>query len=442
VVTITLLETFSPHIYTPQLFAAHANALREYLYDWRDHRQEEGKERDEDDSLSCSVLDNIEEFVRFTMVIRFNSVELQPPEKDGSGPGTNYGHGLFERACTMNHSCRPNCVWFTTQDGTSKEVRAITTIEIGEELTVDYVGNALDPTAQRRDDLLKSKGFICQCERCSAEHDDTRRFKCITSAETACTGAHFLHQPTYSSVPLLLNCGCCGAKATGEFVESVMKDEIALVQEINALDEAAEEACIVDVQERIERLEPPHKHHSLADKCYRLQGELYSILGDYRNAAEAYAKSIDCRIAILGAGYYNQATAFACEKLGDALKHVDVYEAEEAYKRSVRALEMMRGSAHSDPYAKCAMGKLLHVQNRRIHGLIENLPTEDCLKGIAAPPAGPPVTDFPCQLCGNPAMIPASSREDLSYCCEFHKKMHLAVVKEGCFCIEEEKTWD
>lgn len=376
------------------------------------------------------------------MVIRFNSVELQPPEKDGSGPGPNYGHGLFERACTMNHSCRPNCVWFTTQDGTCKEVRAISTIEVGEELTVDYVGNVLDPTPQRRDDLLKTKGFMCECERCSAESDDTRRFKCISSVDTSCMGAHFLHQPTYSSAPILLDCDHCGAKATHDYVQVVMEEEIALVHEINELDDAAEVACIVEVQDRVERLEPPHKYHSLADKCYRLQGELYSTLGEYRNAAEAYAKSIDCRIAILGPDYYNQATAFACEKLGDALKHVDVYEAEEAYKRSVRALEMMRGSAHSDPYAKCAMEKLLHVQNRRIHGDNDNLPKEECLKGIAAPPTGPPATDFPCQLCGNPAMIPASSRDDLSYCCEFHKRVHLAVVKDRCFFIEEEKSWD
>lgn len=342
----------------------------------------------------------------------------------------------------MNHSCRPNCVWFTTQDGTCKEVRAISTIEVGEELTVDYVGNVLDPTPQRRDDLLKTKGFMCECERCSAESDDTRRFKCISSVDTSCMGAHFLHQPTYSSAPILLDCDHCGAKATHDYVQVVMEEEIALVHEINELDDAAEVACIVEVQDRVERLEPPHKYHSLADKCYRLQGELYSTLGEYRNAAEAYAKSIDCRIAILGPDYYNQATAFACEKLGDALKHVDVYEAEEAYKRSVRALEMMRGSAHSDPYAKCAMEKLLHVQNRRIHGDNDNLPKEECLKGIAAPPTGPPATDFPCQLCGNPAMIPASSRDDLSYCCEFHKRVHLAVVKDRCFFIEEEKSWD
>ena len=82
------------------------------------------------------VLDHIEEFVRFTMVIRFNSVELNPPSDDGTGPGVDHGHGLFETACRMNHSCKPNCIWITSQDGKAKEVRAIETIEEGEELTI------------------------------------------------------------------------------------------------------------------------------------------------------------------------------------------------------------------------------------------------------------------------------------------------------------------
>lgn len=387
------------------------------------------------------IFANIEEFVQFTMVIRFNSVELQPPSVDGHGPGTNYGHGLFELACKMNHSCRPNCVWFTTQDGTCKEVRAISPIEAGEELTVDYVGNVLDPTPQRREDLLATKGFVCQCDRCAAEHDDTRRFKCISHDETNCAGFHFLDQPTYSSSPSLSDCSCCGSKATKEYTKTVMKEEIRLVREINELNEALDEDSIVKVQDRIEQLEPPHQHHSLADKCYQLQAELYSNRGEYQCAAEAYAKSLDCRINILGTDYYSQGTAFTIEKLGDALKHVNVEEAEEAYKRAVRCLEIMRGAADEDPYVKCAMKKLLIVQNRRYH--VDDLPKDGTLKGISDVGLENPTTsDFSCQLCGNPAMIPSASRDALSYCCEFHKRVHYANVKKSCGLIEEEKSWD
>jgi len=443
----------------------HANAIRDYLHHYREKMlspssidDEETKCKDEVDGESCdenatqsalrNLLENIEEFIKLTMVVRFNAVELQPPSDDGTGPGTYFGHGLFEMACKINHSCKPNCIWKTTQDGTSKEVRAIATIEEGEELTLDYCGNILDPTPQRRDELLATKGFVCHCDRCAAAHDDTRRFKCLTADETGCTGAHFLDQPTYSCTPSLSPCSRCGTVATESQVESLMRDEVKLVHEINALDKAADEYCIVEVQDRIENLtyKIPHPHHSLADKCYRLQGELYSVMGQYRWAAEAYAKSIDCRIAIMGNDYYSQATAFTCEKLGEVLEHVNLKESETAYQRTVRSLEMIRGDAQTDPYAKCAVKKLLAVQNRRIHEEDKDLPQDTSLEGIAEPDGGPPDTSFPCQLCGNPSMIPASSRDaQRSYCSKYHKKAHLAVLKSDPYCVlleNEEKTSD
>ena len=368
------------------------------------------------------ILDHIEEFVQFTMVIRFNSAELQPPAQDGNGPGIIYGHGLFETACKMNHSCKPNCVWFTTQDGRSKEVRAISTICIGEELTVDYNGSSLDATPQRRDEIFQAKGFLCECERCAADRDDTRRFKCINPH---CTGAHFLEQPTYSTKPRLLDCNRCGASATVYYLQKVMKDEIALVHEINEINAVADREGISSVGDRIRRLDPPHKYHSLAEKCYQLQGELYSDQRQYRVSAEAFAKAIHCRTSILGMDYWSQATAFTCEKMGDVLKHVNLGEAEEAYRRTVRALELMRGSAHTDPYTKCAMQKLLAVQNtRRTRSGNCILPQEECLNGIADAPEGPPTTDFPCQLCGKPSMLSTLSRDTVSYCCDFHRRIH------------------
>jgi len=413
----------------------HAKALRSYLHHHR--KKAENMEIDangQDSELTPSgryILNNIEEFIKFTMVIRFNSVELQPAAQDGNGPGANHGHGLFEIACRMNHSCKPNCVWFTTQDGKSKEVRAISTIGKGEELTVDYSGNALDATPARRDDILQTKGFLCNCERCGAGHDDTRQFRCITHPSSGCSGVHFLNQPTYADTPHLLDCTSCGAGATEDYLYEVMKKEIALVREINEVDAIAEIDGLEAVSDRIQRLCPPHEYHSLAEKCYLLQGELHSVLGEYKLSAEAYAKALDCRISILGANYLSQATAFTCEKMGDALKHVNIEEAEEAYRRTVRVLELMRGGAHTDPYAKCAMEKLLTVQNTRTRRSSDNLPQEECLRGIADAPDGPPITDFPCQLCGKPSMVPAAiTKSNRSYCCNFHERMHRHAVTE------------
>lgn len=175
-----------------------------------------------------------------------------------------------------------------------------------------------------------------------------------------------------------------------------MAQEIGLVREINELNAISEANGIVSVKDKICDLDPPHKYHSLAEKCYQLQGELHSALGNYKLSADAYAKAIESRNSILGTDYWSQATAFTCERMGDALKYVDIEEAEEAYRRTVRTLQLMRGGAQSDPYTKCAMEKLLIVRNSRTCSDSDDLPREECLKGIADAPDGPPsVTDFP-----------------------------------------------
>ena len=99
----------------------HAHAIREYLWNKYEEKKEEEKL---DEDFDKGILDHIEEFTRFNMVIRFNSVELCPPSADGSGPGDDLGHGLFETACRINHSCKPNCVWLTTPDGKAKSDKA------------------------------------------------------------------------------------------------------------------------------------------------------------------------------------------------------------------------------------------------------------------------------------------------------------------------------
>ena len=434
----TILDRFDPQIWTDWCFfrtqptslkqkilgmytemdCLHAVWLMDYLTKKVQLKEEE---KIDDQEFDGSILSNIEEFVRFTMVIRFNSVEMQPPSEDGSGPGTDYGHALFETACKMSHSCKPNCVWHTTLDGRHKEVRAIATIEKGDELTIDYVGNKLDPIITRRALLLQSKGFLCKCNRCAAINgDDTRRFKCINSATTGCHGVHFLHQPMASDSPELLPCTYCGTKSTEAYKDVQLKNESSLADEINELDRIACEGRRLDVSERIERLNPPHDLHSLADKCYMIQGELYSQRGDYRSAAAAYSKQIECRFAILGDDYYNESTAFCLERLGDVLKHINLAEAEEAYKRVVRTLQMMRGL---DPYSQCAITKLLDVQSRRATVQNEIL-EKDSLHGIASHRSGPPTTDFPCELCGNASCVKSECSMRVNYCCEDHLRVH------------------
>lgn len=405
----------------------HAEATRDYLM----RKKQESQEEKLDEDFDKGILRHIDDFVRFNMVIRFNSVELNPPAEDGSGPGTNFGHGLFETACRMNHSCKPNCVWITTQDGLAKEVRAIKPIQEGEQLTIDYVGETTEPIPQRRRELLLTKGFTCKCDRCSADYDDTRRFRCANRERTACDGVHFLVQPDLSAVPELLDCSRCRVAASDDYLKTMLEKETSLVREINALN--TRELDEAESEKRIQQLDPPHSHHCLAEKCYELQGDLYSGRGDYKEAAEAYAKQLRCRTAILGEDYQNQASAFCCERLGDALRHVNLEEAEEAYKRTVRHIHVLRGGI-ADPYARCAVEKLMDVKHRRALSDPDNLPKLDAVEGIIAslPDPVPDSPDAPCNMCGNPSVIFVKNcGNNHQYCCQQHRELHCSILSTG-----------
>ncbi|CAJ1966483.1 unnamed protein product [Cylindrotheca closterium] len=411
-----------------------ADAIRQHLNETVEkkqgqHRECEGTKLDEDDSRRDDVLQNIEDFIKLAMVIRFNGVELCPPSDDGLGPGTDYGFGLFEVACKMSHSCRPNCAWMTEPDGASKQIRAITKIQAGEELTVDYIGQPLSPTHERREELLHSKGFLCNCVRCSnILGDDTRRFPCMCQSTTTCQGVHLVHQQLASSIPRLLPCSVCNNLATDDYTERMLEEESRLqkvIEEIKLVaDEGGNGYQLQSMTKQIEELNPPHSCHSLAEKCYQLQSDYYNQVGEYKLAAEACYKQIGCRVGILGEGHLCQGTAFCNERLGDVLQYVNVEEAEEAYKRSVRELLVMRGGA-PDPYSKCALSKLLNVQSTRIRIELDHLPHDRCLKGIADAPYSAP---YPCVVCGNGCTVLGEKLEGARYCCEEHQQMHLSMV--------------
>lgn len=75
------------------------------------------------------------------------------------------GDGLFLTFSRINHSCEPNAVWDTGRNGGVMEVRAKSTIEPGEEITISYIGQIDKPVEERRK-VLRRWGFECQCKKC------------------------------------------------------------------------------------------------------------------------------------------------------------------------------------------------------------------------------------------------------------------------------------
>uniref|UniRef100_A0A3B5LYU1 SET domain-containing protein n=1 Tax=Xiphophorus couchianus TaxID=32473 RepID=A0A3B5LYU1_9TELE len=69
----------------------------------------------------------------------------------------------------MNHSCSPNVI--VTYKGTVAEVRAVQEINPGEEIFDSYI-DLLYPTEDRRERLLESYFFMCQCTECTTRSKD------------------------------------------------------------------------------------------------------------------------------------------------------------------------------------------------------------------------------------------------------------------------------
>ncbi|KAG8467163.1 hypothetical protein KFE25_000479 [Diacronema lutheri] len=80
-----------------------------------------------------------------------------------------FADGVFPEASRFNHSCRPNCLFFTRR-GTPAElvIVAAEPVSAGEELTISYLPESRWhlPTDQRRLLLGRQYAFRCACRRC------------------------------------------------------------------------------------------------------------------------------------------------------------------------------------------------------------------------------------------------------------------------------------
>jgi len=77
---------------------------------------------------------------------------------------------LYKTIPRLNHSCCPNVVWSWVKDNYNvKEIRALTTIQTGEELCANYIDSFEGTLASKeeRHRRLRKWNFICSCQICS-----------------------------------------------------------------------------------------------------------------------------------------------------------------------------------------------------------------------------------------------------------------------------------
>jgi hypothetical protein len=356
-------------------------------------------------------------FTRLCMVIKFNTVAIQPVSEDGSGPGRDYGHGLFEVACRMAHSCRPNCVWFSfSQDHRFKNVRAIASIKAGEMLTINYLGpKTLEkPMLLRRAELKRVKNFDCNCERCvgaALPGDDSRSFRCHNKR---CNGYHLVKQVKEDDDPVLVGCNVCSEAPPAKYTEQMLDNEEKTRSAINYVDRVADYGLPVDVTRSIQLLKPPCERHGVAIQIYQAQSELYEQQGRLAQAILVQRKLINCRLRIHGEEYLDEQTGFQYERLGHLLvDDGDWPGAQKVYQRAVQALQIARGGS-DEPYSQCAINKLISVQKRLL---------------VVSPPT---VSSAKCGLCGVSASKKCSRCLIPVYCSKDHQSCHWKVHKKLC----------
>eukprot|EP01117_Protostelium_nocturnum_P007234 TRINITY_DN2588_c0_g1_i2.p1 TRINITY_DN2588_c0_g1~~TRINITY_DN2588_c0_g1_i2.p1 ORF type:complete len:559 (-),score=224.15 TRINITY_DN2588_c0_g1_i2:1184-2860(-) len=130
-------------------------------------------------------------------------------------------------ALFFNHSCSPNCSFVGTTNG-KLQVRTLRNIEKGEELVVNYV-DLFAPRHERRQRLLATKFFWCNCKRCSEPYETSSdRFlnamKCknckdgYISIEQIKTKEEIQKEPEACDY----TCGSCKAKVPSAVLEKTM----------------------------------------------------------------------------------------------------------------------------------------------------------------------------------------------------------------------------
>ncbi|CAG0923880.1 unnamed protein product [Notodromas monacha] len=106
------------------------------------------------------------------------AVELGILQEYGLPLGQNSEHfGFFPNACMVNHSCRPSGNHVFNPETGNEEIRAVTQILPGDEITVCYINNACfaKTTSERRNEIGERFGFTCRCCACESSDPGSER---------------------------------------------------------------------------------------------------------------------------------------------------------------------------------------------------------------------------------------------------------------------------
>ena len=81
-----------------------------------------------------------------------------------------FENGICIQASRFNHSCSSNAEYHWNEKTNSREIRVISKVNPGDEITVNYAMPFAMKNFQKRQEYLSELwGFVCKCDRCKEE---------------------------------------------------------------------------------------------------------------------------------------------------------------------------------------------------------------------------------------------------------------------------------
>lgn len=83
-------------------------------------------------------------------------------------------HAVFLTLSKFNTSCRPNASFTWDESRNAMSIHAIEPILLGDEITICYGQPLFASCSERREYLMRSKGFRCVCPQCTLQGEEAR----------------------------------------------------------------------------------------------------------------------------------------------------------------------------------------------------------------------------------------------------------------------------
>ena len=96
------------------------------------------------------------------------------------------GLGIFDIACSFNHSCEPNAAIVAGGESfASATIRASRPIATGEEVTIDYLACFDGSATAKRTELREKYLFDCRCAACARDENMASWPACVAHPPTS-----------------------------------------------------------------------------------------------------------------------------------------------------------------------------------------------------------------------------------------------------------------